>query len=110
VLAAEEVDMMEASQVARGPPAPAAVAPPPPLGASAGGEPVGLFTGDKGVLVDNLTGADVRMMKVRARGDRGCRGRVRPRVAVADWHPPALPASAVYMLTNPQHPSPPHPP
>jgi len=34
----------------------------PPLD---GGQPPGLFTGEKALLLDNLTGADVRMMKVR---------------------------------------------
>ncbi len=32
--------------------------------ALAGGQPPGLFTGEKALLLDNLTGADVRMMKV----------------------------------------------
>ncbi|GBF99894.1 hypothetical protein Rsub_12690 [Raphidocelis subcapitata] len=67
VLAAEEVDMLEARAAvpaaapSAGRGAAAAAAP----AAAPGGGPMGLFSGEKALLLDSLTPADVRMMKVK---------------------------------------------
>ncbi|KAI8466050.1 MAG: hypothetical protein J3K34DRAFT_485526, partial [Monoraphidium minutum] len=67
VLAAEEVELMEAQQAAGAPPPGVAADGRRAPGAPAlqGGQPPGLFYGEKALLLDNMTGADVRMMKVK---------------------------------------------